>query len=50
MFSALLTGDQYVDVPHTNIRRIIASRLTQSKTTIPHYYLTIECQLDKLMK
>jgi len=45
-----IISDLYTDVPHTNIRRIIASRLTQSKTTIPHYYLTIDANIDKLVK
>lgn len=36
-------------VPHSNIRKIIAKRLLDSKQTIPHFYLSIECVLDKLM-
>lgn len=35
--------------PHTNIRRIIARRLLESKQTVPHFYLSIECKLDKLL-
>lgn len=34
----------------SNMRKIIASRLLESKTTIPHYYLTSEIQVDALMK
>ena len=34
---------------HTNIGKIIAERLLESKQTIPHFYLTIECRLDKLL-
>ena len=33
----------------SNIRKIIAKRLTEAKQTVPHFYLTIECQLDTLM-
>lgn len=36
-------------VPHSNVRKIIAKRLLESKQTIPHFYLSIECRLDKLM-
>ena len=41
-------GGDYTDIPHTNIRKIIATRLQESKQTIPHYYLTIELNVDKL--
>lgn len=40
----------YDVVPHDNMRKTIASRLTQAKTTIPHFYLTIDCELDTLME
>jgi len=39
----------YRDIPHSNMRKVIATRLTQSKTTIPHAYMTIECQLDNVL-
>ncbi len=35
--------------PHSQVRRVIASRLSESKQTIPHFYLTIECRLDSLI-
>jgi pyruvate dehydrogenase E2 component (dihydrolipoamide acetyltransferase) len=38
----------YEVVPHDNMRKIIAQRLTQSKQTIPHFYLTVDCDIDKL--
>jgi pyruvate dehydrogenase E2 component (dihydrolipoamide acetyltransferase) len=43
------------DIPHTadklsNMRKIIARRLTEAKQTIPHIYLTVDIQLDKLLK
>ena len=36
-------------VPHSAMRRTIAERLTQSKQTAPHFYLTIDCELDNLL-
>ncbi|MEN8236329.1 MAG: pyruvate dehydrogenase complex dihydrolipoamide acetyltransferase [Pseudomonadota bacterium] len=33
----------------SNIRKVIAGRLTESKQTVPHFYLTIECEMDKLL-
>ena len=35
--------------PHSQVRRVIASRLSESKQTIPHFYLSIECRLDRLI-
>jgi pyruvate dehydrogenase E2 component (dihydrolipoamide acetyltransferase) len=39
----------YIDIPHTNMRRTIARRLLESKSTVPHFYLAVECRVDKLM-
>ena len=43
------------DIPHeaiklSNMRKTIARRLTESKQQVPHYYLTIDCNLDALLK
>jgi pyruvate dehydrogenase E2 component (dihydrolipoamide acetyltransferase) len=43
------------EIPHeavklSNMRKTIARRLTESKQTIPHYYLTVDIQLDALLK
>ena len=35
--------------PLSSMRRIIADRLTESKQTIPHFYLTVECRIDTLL-
>jgi pyruvate dehydrogenase E2 component (dihydrolipoamide acetyltransferase) len=43
-------GMDYTDIPVSPIRKVIAARLLESKTTIPHYYLAIDCQIDELMK
>lgn len=39
----------WTDLPHTNMRRTIARRLTESKSTVPHFYLSIDCRMDRLM-
>jgi pyruvate dehydrogenase E2 component (dihydrolipoamide acetyltransferase) len=46
---ALFEPGSYEVVPHDNMRKIIARRLTESKLTIPHFYLTVDCTIDKLM-
>jgi pyruvate dehydrogenase E2 component (dihydrolipoyllysine-residue acetyltransferase) len=46
---ALFAPGSYEVVPHDNIRRIIAQRLTLAKQTIPHFYLTIDCNIGKLL-
>ncbi|WP_334129198.1 pyruvate dehydrogenase complex dihydrolipoamide acetyltransferase [Sneathiella sp.] len=47
--SVPLPGGDYTEIPLSGMRKIIARRLTESKQTIPHFYLTIECELDKLL-
>lgn len=42
-------GAQYEDVPHTGMRRAIARRLTESKATVPHFYLQADCRVDALL-
>ncbi|MBS0244826.1 MAG: 2-oxo acid dehydrogenase subunit E2, partial [Proteobacteria bacterium] len=46
---ALYEPGSYETVPHDGMRRVIAQRLTQSKQTIPHFYLSIDCLLDSLL-
>ena len=36
-------------VPHSMMRKVIAKRLMESKQTIPHFYLSIDCNLDALL-
>lgn len=38
-----------VEIPHTGMRKAIARRLTESKSTVPHFYLTAECKVDALL-
>ena len=40
----------YVDTPVSNMRKTIGARLTQSKQELPHYYLTVEIDMDKVLK
>ena len=46
---ALYEPGSYEVVPHDNMRRTIAQRLTASTQTIPHFYLTIDCVIDTLL-
>ena len=40
----------FEEVPHDGMRKTIARRLLESKQTVPHFYLTVDCELDALMK
>ena len=46
---ALFEPGSYEVVPHDNMRKIIAQRLIEAKQTIPHFYLTIDCNIGKLL-
>jgi pyruvate dehydrogenase E2 component (dihydrolipoamide acetyltransferase) len=46
---ALFEPGSYEVVPHDNMRRVIAQRLTASTQTVPHFYLTMDCVIDKLL-
>lgn len=43
-------ASEYTDTPVSNMRRTIGARLTQSKQELPHYYLTAEINMDKVLK
>ena len=47
---ALAGNPPYTERPLTAMRRVIARRLTESKQTVPHFYLTIDCEIDELLK
>ncbi len=47
---ALYEQGSYEVVPHDGMRRIIAQRLTQSKSTVPHFYLSLDIRLDELLR
>ncbi|GBQ64346.1 dihydrolipoamide acetyltransferase component [Komagataeibacter swingsii DSM 16373] len=42
-------GAGYESVPHSTMRRVIARRLTEAKTTVPHFYVEMDVRLDALM-
>ncbi|KAL6861680.1 hypothetical protein ACP4OV_017380 [Aristida adscensionis] len=48
--AAAAPGIGYVDLPNAQIRKVTANRLLQSKQTIPHYYLTVDTRVDKLIR
>jgi pyruvate dehydrogenase E2 component (dihydrolipoamide acetyltransferase) len=41
---------EFVQVPNTSMRKVIAKRLQESKQTVPHFYLTVEVEIDALME
>jgi len=43
-------GAAVIEVPNSTMRKVIAQRLSASKREIPHYYLTIDCNLDDLLE
>jgi pyruvate dehydrogenase E2 component (dihydrolipoyllysine-residue acetyltransferase) len=47
---ALYDKGTYEIIPHDKMRKVIAERLTLAKQTIPHYYLSIDCRLDELLR
>jgi pyruvate dehydrogenase E2 component (dihydrolipoamide acetyltransferase) len=47
---ALAGNPPYTERPLTAMRRVIARRLTESKQTVPHFYLTVDCEIDALLK
>ena len=46
---ALFEEGSYEIVPHDGMRRTIAQRLTASVQTVPHFYLTMDCDIGKLL-
>ncbi|WP_438274624.1 pyruvate dehydrogenase complex dihydrolipoamide acetyltransferase [Nitrobacter sp.] len=46
---SLFEDGSYAIVPHDNMRRTIAQRLTASIQTIPHFYLTMDCDIGRLL-
>lgn len=44
------SAGEFIDIPLTGMRQTIAKRLTQSKQSIPHYYLTVNLKVDELLE
>ncbi|TXT06112.1 hypothetical protein VHUM_03585 [Vanrija humicola] len=48
--AAAPAGAEYEDIPVSNMRKVIGKRLSESKREVPHYYLTVEIEVDRLLK
>lgn len=48
--AAAAANATYTEIPHSSMRRAIARRLTESKATVPHFYLKADCIVDKLLQ
>jgi pyruvate dehydrogenase E2 component (dihydrolipoamide acetyltransferase) len=46
----LFEPGSFVEVPHDGMRKTIARRLAEAKQTIPHFYLSLDCRIDALLK
>jgi len=46
---AMFEAGTYEEVPLDGMRKTIAKRLVESKQTVPHFYLALDCELDALM-
>jgi pyruvate dehydrogenase E2 component (dihydrolipoamide acetyltransferase) len=49
MIKKMFAPGSYEEIPHDSMRKVIARRLLESKLTIPHFYLTIDTELDALL-
>jgi len=47
---ALYPEGSYDLVPNDGMRKVVAARLTESKQTVPHFYLTLDCRIDALLE
>ncbi|EOA05083.1 dihydrolipoamide acetyltransferase [Herbaspirillum frisingense GSF30] len=47
--SAAQGSAAFTDIPHSGMRRTIARRLSESKASIPHFYLSADCRMDRLL-
>jgi pyruvate dehydrogenase E2 component (dihydrolipoamide acetyltransferase) len=47
---ALAESPPYSEKPHSAMRRVIARRMTEAKQTVPHYYMSVDCVIDELLR
>src|SRR4051812_1896149 len=47
---ALFEPGSYEEIPHDNMRKTIVRRLTEARQTVPQFYLTMDCEIDALLK
>ena len=45
----LFSPGSFIEVPHDTMRKTIARRLLESKQTVPHFYVSADCELDRLL-
>ncbi|MCE7028009.1 pyruvate dehydrogenase complex dihydrolipoamide acetyltransferase [Jiella avicenniae] len=45
----LFPEGSYEKIPHDGMRKTIAKRLVEAKQTVPHFYLTLDCEIDALL-
>ncbi len=45
-----MLGMAYTQEPLSKMREVIARRLSEAKQTVPHFYLTVDCQIDELLR
>jgi pyruvate dehydrogenase E2 component (dihydrolipoamide acetyltransferase) len=50
MVRKLFAEGSYEELPHDGMRKTIASRLSESNATVPSYNISVDCQLDALLK
>ncbi len=48
--AAVPEGEAYEVVAMSTMRKVIAERMTHSKSNVPHFYLTVDCEIDELLK
>ncbi len=46
----VVSGEATTKIPHTSIRKVIARRMSESKQTVPHFYLTVDYEIDALLE
>jgi pyruvate dehydrogenase E2 component (dihydrolipoamide acetyltransferase) len=49
-FAPVVGDPSFTQKPHSQMRRVIARRLTESKQNVPHFYETIDCEIDELLR
>jgi pyruvate dehydrogenase E2 component (dihydrolipoamide acetyltransferase) len=49
MIRSLFEQGSFEEIPHDNMRKTIGRRLVEAKSTIPHFYLSVDCELDNLL-
>ena len=47
---SMFAAGSYEEIPHDGMRKTIARRLTEARQTIPQFYLTVDCEIDALLK